>query len=125
FASYPMDARHTLAAARYIELNPVRARIVESASDYPWSSAVAHLRGRDDSLVRVAPLLERVGDWRAFLGERPDAAMLELLRKHSASGVPLGDDAFVRDLEDRVGRVLIPPALAAQAALARRWLPAA
>src|SRR5437899_1656324 len=101
-----MDDAHTIAAARYIELNPVRAGLVLSAAEYPWSSAPAHLRGRNDRLVRVAPLIERVGDWRAFLGERTEPEMLEILRRHAVSGMPLGDDAFVRRVEGALGREL-------------------
>jgi REP-associated tyrosine transposase len=51
FASYVMDDRYTLAAARYVELNPVRAGLVARAEDYLWSSARAHLLGRNDCLV--------------------------------------------------------------------------
>ena len=48
-------------------LNPVRARLRRaSRGDWPWSSARAHLTGRDDGLVEVAPLLERIGDFVAF-----------------------------------------------------------
>jgi len=39
FHSYPMDEYHLLAAARYVEQNPVRAGIVSAPSKYPWSSA--------------------------------------------------------------------------------------
>jgi len=39
FASYVMDDRYTLAAARYVELNPVRAGLVNRVKNYPWSSA--------------------------------------------------------------------------------------
>lgn len=67
FASFPMDDAYLLAAARYVELNPVRAGLVEVPEAYPWSSASAHLAERDDGLVRVAPLLARVGDWREFM----------------------------------------------------------
>jgi len=56
FASYVMDDHYTLAAARYVELNPVRAGIVTCAEDYPWSSARPHLVGRDDCLLKVAPV---------------------------------------------------------------------
>ncbi len=107
FFSFPMDARHTLAAARYIELNPVRAGLVARAADYRWSSARAHLSGRDDALVRVAPLLERVPDWRRFLRE-PTEDELKAFRLHSTTGRPLGDDAFVDALEQKLGRVLRP-----------------
>src|SRR5271157_1289425 len=57
FASFVMDEDHLLTAARYVELNPVRAGSVQAPSRYRWSSAVAHQRGRDDALVQVAPSL--------------------------------------------------------------------
>lgn len=55
FASYVLDESHLLAAARYVELNPVRAGLATAPSDYRWSSAWAHLKGKDDGLVRVSP----------------------------------------------------------------------
>jgi putative transposase len=58
FASFLLDEPYLLAAARYVELNPVRAALVVAPSRYRWSSAAAHVRGRNDVLVRVAPLLE-------------------------------------------------------------------
>jgi len=42
FASFLMDEQYLLAAARYIELNPVRAKLTKNPEDYPWSSAAAH-----------------------------------------------------------------------------------
>jgi len=48
FASCPLDEPHTLAAARYIEQNPVRAGLAATPWDYPWSSAAAHVAGKDD-----------------------------------------------------------------------------
>jgi hypothetical protein len=61
-----------VAAARYVALNPVRARLVAHAQDWPWSSARVHLAGRDDGLVRVAPLIERVGRFADLIGVDPD-----------------------------------------------------
>ena len=57
FASFVMDEAYLLAAARYVELNPVRAKLLAEPGNYPWSSASAHLAGKDDMLVKVAPLL--------------------------------------------------------------------
>jgi putative transposase len=108
FSSYVMDERYTLAAARYVELNPVRAGLVLRPQDYPWSSARAHLLGRDDGLVRVAPLLSRVPDWGNFLGNGANDQVLEALRKHQSTGRPLGTDAFVTELEALLGRPLGP-----------------
>jgi len=106
FASYVMDDRYALAAARYVELNPVRAGLVTRAEDYPWSSARAHLLGHDDCLVRVAPLLARSGDWLSFLGEGANAEDSHSLRRHESTGRPLGSDAFVHNLERVLGRIL-------------------
>lgn len=54
--SFVMDERHLLAAARYVERNPVRVRLCAKAEDWQWSSARAHRRGVDDQLVTVGPL---------------------------------------------------------------------
>ena len=56
-----MDESHLLAAARYIELNPVRAKLVKHPSEYRWSSAQAHFDGEDDVLLKAAPLLDLAG----------------------------------------------------------------
>src|SRR5450631_3984041 len=53
FASVAMDEAHLMAAVRYVNLNPVRARLVSRAEDWPSSSARAHLAGVDDPLVIV------------------------------------------------------------------------
>jgi len=46
-------------ATRTVALNPVLARLVSRAEDWRSSSGAAHLAGRDDGLVSVAPLLDR------------------------------------------------------------------
>ena len=107
FSSFPMDEGYLLAAARYIELNPVRARLVEHAWDYRWSSVHAHLSGEDDKLVRAQPLLERVDDWRAFLRKSDEAADGDL-RKHENTGRPAGSKGFIERLSSELGRDLIP-----------------
>ena len=109
FASYPMDGPHCLAAARYVERNPVRAGLAKRAWDWPWSSAAAHVAGHDDKLVKAAlPLLAEVQDWRKFLRSEDEEKYLERLRQHSRTGRPLGDEAFVASLEKRLGRRLAP-----------------
>ena len=105
FASFPMDESHLLTAARYVEMNPVAANMVEQQEDYPWSSAWAHLAGKDADLVKVKPLLERVGDWRNVLtplSDQDDA----LLQKHKRTGRPLGEVSFIEQLEQQTGRTL-------------------
>ena len=108
FASFPMDENYLLAAVRYVELNPVRARLVENPEAYQWSSAVAHILGKDDNLVKVKPLLEIVGDWKGVLlgGISEDEA--EKIRHHEKTGRPLGGEGFVSKLEDALDRILKP-----------------
>ena len=106
FASFPVDEHHLLMAVRCVELNPVRAKLCRAPWRWPWSSAAAHVGGRDDRLVRVAPLLKRVDDWRAFLAAGTRAEDGALLARHERTGRPLGDARFVARLERRLGRVL-------------------
>ncbi len=104
----PMDEAHTYRCARYVELNPVRAGLVKRPRDWRWSSARAHLAGKDDRLARVKPLLDMAGDWREFLGDGDsgEARLAEEIRRHERTGRPLGDDGFVEGLEKALGRVL-------------------
>jgi len=109
FASYPMDRVHTLAAARYIERNPVRAGLAKRAWEWPWSSAAAHVAGTGDRLIAPGgPLVAEVSNWRRFLATDEDEEELALLRRHMRTGRPLGDGAFLGRLESRLGRVLVP-----------------
>jgi len=108
FASFPMDDAHLGIAASYVELNPVRARRVRAPWRYRWSSAAAHVAGKDDRLVRVAPLLEMCGEWREFLAEGLSPEEAETLRRHERTGRPLGNERFVARLERVLDRVLRP-----------------
>ena len=85
FASFPMDENYLLAAALYVEMNPVRANLATDAVEWAWSSAQAHLAGKDDGLVKVLPLLEMVGDWKTFLAGANEE-LLNDIRKHERSG---------------------------------------
>jgi len=108
FASFPMDERYLVACARYIERNPVAAGLCSRPQHWRWSSARAHLDGRDDSLVHTAPLLERVPDWAGLIGAdlaREEGARIEA---HLRTGRPLGDDRFLDMLESRTGKSLRP-----------------
>jgi putative transposase len=112
FASYVMDEPHLLAAVRYIEMNPVRARLCRKPWRWRWSSAAAHVAGRDDLLAKVAPMLELVRqtmpDWQSYLALESPEETLRRLRLHERTGRPLGTAEFVAKLERIVGRVLRP-----------------
>ena len=108
FASFVMDEPYLLAAARYVEMNPVRAGLVARPGEWRWSSARAHLSGGDDGLVKVAPLLALVSDWEQLLHSALGEEDLEELRRHGRTGRPLGDTTFLERLETLVGRILKP-----------------
>ncbi|HEV8095925.1 MAG TPA: transposase [Burkholderiales bacterium] len=58
----PVHARrYLLACMRYIELNPVRAHVVDLPADYRWSSFRANALGHDDPIVTPHPLYYALG----------------------------------------------------------------
>lgn len=108
FGAVAMDEAHLMAALRYVSLNPVRARLVERAQDWRWSSTPAHLRGKDDGLTALAPIRDRVPCFADLLGSEPEEDLFGHLRAAESIGRPLGDDRFLTRIERRTGRVLKP-----------------
>ena len=109
FSSYVMDETYLIACVRYIETNPVRARLANKPEDWPWSSAVAHMRKENDRLVNAMPLLQMItGDWNDFLSSAGAEKDPELLRKHERTGRPLGKEVFIDRLEVMLGMSLKP-----------------
>ncbi len=105
FSSVAMDEEHLMAAARYGAMNPVSARLVRRAEDWPWSSARAHLSGQDDGLVEVAPLISRcAGRFADLIAEEPAAALIAALRAAETIGRPLGASPFLARLAALTGR---------------------
>ena len=98
FSSFPMDEAYLLAAAQYIEMNPVRANLAPDPYAWKWSSAKAHANGTDDILVKVSPLLQMVGDWKLFLKDT-DEEDANKIRGHERTGRALGSDSFLESLE--------------------------
>ena len=108
FGSVAMDEVHFINALRYVALNPVRARLVERAQDWQWSSTTALVQEKDDSVVTVGPALERVGKLAAFLGERFDEDhAYGALRKAERIGRPIGSAQWLEQLQEKTGKRLI------------------
>jgi putative transposase len=103
-----IDEEHRAATLRYVSLNPVRARLVEPAQDWRWSSTRAHLRGKADGLTSLAPINHRVLDFADLLVSAPEAKLFDKLRAAESIGRPLGDDRFLSRIERRTGRDLRP-----------------
>jgi REP-associated tyrosine transposase len=86
FASFPLDEAHLHACLRYVELNPVRARLVERPEQWRWSSARGHLGLAPDPLTVPAAARERIEDWAAFLAEGLETADHAALQAAERSG---------------------------------------
>ena len=107
FHSFVMDEQYLLATVRYVELNPVKARLCRQPAEWRWSSALAHMEGQDDRLVKVRPMLDRVSDWSAYLSDERIEEH-EQIERHTRTGRPLGSAAFVEHLEALTGQSLAP-----------------
>jgi len=69
-----MDRNYLLACTRYIEQNPVKASLVKKPENWPWSSAIPHIRGKNDIFVKTEPLSRMVQKkWSESLSEYPDS----------------------------------------------------
>lgn len=108
FSSYVMDESYLIVATRYISMNPVRARIVKSPEEYPWSSARSYKTARDDCLVRVKPLSDLIGNWDHFIHGPITNKDLAIIQRHERTGRPLGDSNFLAKLEKRLGKIIRP-----------------
>ncbi|GBE30844.1 transposase IS200 like protein [bacterium BMS3Bbin04] len=110
FYSCALDAQHLVHATRYVEMNPVRARLVETPTDWVWSSARYHLGVCDDPLLDQArwPDEELLYDWKAVLEVYDDDASIQRLRYATRTGHPMGSNTWIKALEQRSGRRLHP-----------------
>jgi len=106
FKSMVMDEPYLYMAVRYVERNPVRARLVKKAEDYPWSSAYSRVKKERNKLLSDFFLLNDIGDWSKYLKDEEDDQQLIQFRRQSSSGRPLGDGPFLKELEYKLGRTL-------------------
>jgi putative transposase len=110
FFSSALDEQYLWAALRYVERNPVRARIVRKAENYLWSSAAAHCGVREDRTLTDdrywLTQFESVGEWSKWLAEGDRPEEIDVLRRHVERGLPCGSEKFVRKLERIAGQML-------------------
>jgi len=97
-ASLVQDERYLMICHRYIELNPVRACMVDAPADYPWSSHLANAFGQQDSLLTPHSLYTRLGKdaatrqtaYRHLFSDTLSSEALDQLRQAGKSNRPLG-----------------------------------
>ena len=94
FGCVAMDEDHLGAAVRYVALNPVRARLVDQATEWPWSSVHAQLGlVRDDRVTDTDPVRTRYPDFAALIAAHEDEVLSNALRRAESIGRRLGDAA--------------------------------
>jgi putative transposase len=109
YFSTVLDETHLWAAVRYVELNPVRARLVEDAIGYRWSSARAHAGlGEPGPLHPDRPFPGPIADWESWLRTGLDEASATAIRRNTSTGRPTGSPAFLEEIERRCGRPVRP-----------------
>lgn len=107
-----LDEAYFWSAIRYVELNPVRARLVRRAEDYRWSSARAHCLGTPDPALsantRWHHQFRGIDDWSGWLAMGVEPARIDELRAQTRRNLPCGSPEFVTSLEAASGRILRP-----------------
>ena len=96
------DDRYLLTCMRYIELNPVRAGIVQKPGEYPWSSFRGNAGSARDALISPHMLYWELGgnaearqaSYRALFCSAVSAEDLNIIRDSTQHGWALGSMAF-------------------------------
>jgi putative transposase len=111
FHSCALDRQHLWLALKYVELNPVRARLCRRAWRYAWSSAALHVdEAAESEWLDLARWYQRTSAaaWRQELAEGLTDEEVARIRLRTHTGRPLGNDRFVSKLETMLGRRLRP-----------------
>ncbi|MDH1011702.1 transposase [Pseudomonas nicosulfuronedens] len=101
---------YLLACSRYIELNPVRAKLVCHAAEYPWSSYTQHV-GIASRWLDVDPCFDALGGsdeerherYRGFLNQAASDGEAQLIREALQRGQLTGNARFVEEIERIAG----------------------
>ncbi|RDE22355.1 transposase [Motiliproteus coralliicola] len=117
FKSAPVDSeRYLLTCYRYIELNPVRAAMVEHPAQYPWSSYRSNGLGEDDPVVIPHPLFQALGQgdkerqvaYKALFDRAIDPKDEAEIRWNTAKSWAIGDTRFKEQIEQATARAASP-----------------
>jgi putative transposase len=105
------SARYVLACYRYLELNPVRAGMVNHPADYLWSSYAVNNGARSDPFLSphaefvalASDEAKRHASYRALFNSEIEEPLLEEIRDAANTGYPLASDAFKRSVIASLG----------------------
>lgn len=107
FYSCVLDDKRLVAAARYVERNPVRVKVAKEPMEYEWSSARAHIEPSYKGAIDTSSLFKYIEieqkRWKEFIGKSDEVNEVSLIRKHTMTGRPLGEGHFIQKLEKMFG----------------------
>ena len=100
--------RYLWAAARYIEQNPVWAKMAKKPEDYPYSSAKAHIEGNiDEALGEQLFNDTQRKDYIAFIRESIAEEEIKRLKYSTRTGRPFGREEFIKRMEKKLNKRFI------------------
>jgi putative transposase len=111
-SSLVQEDNYLLLCQRYIELNPVRAAMVDDPAHYRWSSYRANGLGQADPLLTPHPVYSvlggteapRLAAYRALFRSELDVDAISDIRMALEQGQPLGDSRFLASIERATGQ---------------------
>ena len=110
------EENYLLGCQRYIELNPVRANMVEHPADYRWSSYRANAQGELNALVKPHSLyaaldsddVARQAAYRELFRYELETGMVDKIRQATKGNFALGNEIFAAQVAAMIGRRAVP-----------------
>jgi putative transposase len=110
------DDGYLLTCYRYIELNPVRAHMVDHPGNYHWSSYSSNALGKQSELLSPHRTYLGLGDtpvirqaaYRRLFDSTLNEATLQEIRCATNKGLAIGDDRFKQEIESTFSRRVTP-----------------
>ena len=107
---------YLLTCMRYIEMNPVRAGMVERPGDYPWSSYLHTAQGKADTLITPHRLYQRLDKtdagrrsaYKQLFRTTLSESTLNDIRESTNKAWVLGNDRFKKKIEQQLNRRTVP-----------------
>lgn len=104
FKAFPIqEDDHLLAVLRYVERNPLRAKLCEAAEDWPYGSAWRNTHGNASQQEILAEWpIERPRQWRSRVNKPLSAVELSAIRHSLQKGKPFGGDRWISQTATRL-----------------------
>ncbi len=111
-SSIVQQQEYLFSCQRYIEMNPVRAKIVQHPGEYRWSSYQTNSQGKSSDLIRHHSLYQNLGGtktarevaYRELFRYELESGELEKIRKSANGNFALGNKRFEEEISEMLGR---------------------